>query len=56
MTVKQLEKQIRKQMAAIAAHRDALRDLISEAESIEEDANEAVDCLESAADYLSRNL
>jgi septal ring factor EnvC (AmiA/AmiB activator) len=52
--INSIRKQIEKHKNVIAKERDALRDLINEIDSLEEDCREAVDSLEYAADALSR--
>ena len=42
--------------ARLQKDRDELRDLVNDLSAICDDANEAVDCLEQAADALSRYL
>lgn len=49
-------RQVENHKKAIARERDALRDLIADANEIETDATEAIDQLEDAIDSLSRNL
>lgn len=54
--VSSIRRRIEKHKTAIAAHRDALRDLIEDVETICDDATEAVELLETAADTISRML
>jgi hypothetical protein len=56
MTAKKLAKEIERHKKAIGIHRDALRDLVADAEEIINDSHDAVDALEQAIDVLSRNL
>lgn len=53
MTHKQFIKKLQECKEKIAAERDKLRDLISEAEDLADSAHRAIDCMEEAADYLS---
>lgn len=56
MTVVKLRAEVKRRSEIIADQRDALRDLISEAEEVCNDSDEAIDQLELAVEYLSRNL
>lgn len=56
LTPKKLAEQIEIHKKKIAYHRDALRSLISDAEEIVNDSDEALDALKGAVEVLSRNL
>lgn len=55
-TKRSILREVNRHKAAIAKHRDALRDLIEDAEAVSESCDDAVRSLESAADALSQNL
>ncbi len=55
-TVNTLNKQIEACKKNIAKERDKLRDLISDAQTIADNCDEAIDDLERAADCLSQYL
>jgi uncharacterized protein YoxC len=54
--IKSLISRANKLKAEIATKRDALRDLVSDIEDIEAGCDEAVECLERAADKMSELL
>lgn len=56
LTVTKLRTEVKRRSKIIADQRDALRDLISEAEEICNDSDEAIDELNLAVEMLSRNL
>lgn len=53
MTIKSILKELEKRQAGVAAERDKLDNLISEAEGLRENCNTAWDDLQSARDALS---
>jgi hypothetical protein len=53
-TVAALRKVIEFHKAEIAKHRDALRDILEDAEAVADSSTDAIDYLESAVDCLSQ--
>lgn len=53
-TIKSLTRQIERKKAALAKLRDEIRDIESEAETLGQDAQEAIDALQDATDAMSR--
>ena len=54
MSIKGLKKAIEHHKREIAKHRDALRELISDAEAVADSCGDAVESLDSAVDTLSQ--
>lgn len=56
MTNASLAKSIKRHRDAIAKHRDALRELVVDAVSVETSCTDAIDSLDYAVDILSTSL